>query len=89
MTVTALAEIGLKAIDYQNAVRERKLAAEKLGDACHQWKQTHGVGFVARHSDDWVRMMDALPEMAAIQKAKAAERNARERLFRACRKVQA
>ncbi len=87
MTVTILAEVGLKAVEYKNAVLARKLAVEELGSACHRWKQANGVNYVERHSDDWHKMMDSLDEMALVQKAKAAERNARERLFRACRKV--
>lgn len=89
MSVTTLAEIGLKAVEYKNAVLARKLAVEKLGAACHRWKQAHGVNYVERHSDVWHTMMDSLDEMTSVHKAKAAERNARERLFRACRRVQA
>lgn len=88
MSTTELAGIGLKAIEYKAAVDTRMSAAKEFGAACDKWKRRNRVGFIDRNSALWFQMMDALDDdLDVVKKAKAAERNARERLFRAVRRA--
>lgn len=89
--VGSLGNIGLKAIEYQVAVEARKQAATKFGEACSKWKAKHGYEFIKKHTAEWELMLDSLPNevWALISSTKRNERNARDRLFRACRKAAA
>ena len=90
MSITTLAEVGLKATEYKKAVDARKLAVAAFVDACFRWKNDRGIGFIERNSDQWEQMLCGVAdEHDAVSRAKANERNARERLFRACRRVEA
>lgn len=88
--VGTLGAIGLKAIEYQNAVEARKKAAIAFGDACAKWKQKHRLEFIPKNSPEWDQMMKGLPYRVhdEIRRAKVGEKNARARLFRACRKAE-
>ena len=87
MSTTELAGIGLKAIDYKRAVDARKIAAADFGEACTEWKHANGVDYIERGSQQWNQMLAGVRDaLTAIKKANAAERNARERLIRACRR---
>jgi len=88
--VGSLAALGLKAIEYRIAVDARKEAAAEFGEACAKWKRKHRLGFIHKNSPEWDQMMKGLPEKVhtLIWRAKADEKNARQRLFRACRKVE-
>lgn len=88
MSTTALAEVGLKAIIHQQAHAARRTAFVAFCDACQQWKQENGHGRLDRHTPEWDAMLEGVStELAALSRAKAEERNSRERLFRACRRA--
>ncbi|MGR4895827.1 hypothetical protein ACIPR8_11155 [Stenotrophomonas sp. LARHCG68] len=87
--VGTLGAIGLKAIEYQSAVEAKKKAAVEFGKACAKWKREHNLEFITKNSTDWQWMMHNIPAevWALMSAAKRNERNARERLFRACKKA--
>ncbi|OBU53823.1 hypothetical protein [Stenotrophomonas maltophilia] len=89
--VSTLGAIGLKAIEYQQAVAARKEAGEKFGAACAKWKSENHADFIAKGTAAWDEMMQGLPDevWSLIDRAKRNERNARDRLFRACKKAAA
>ncbi len=88
MSTTELAGIGLKAIEYKDAVDARRDAAFEFDAACSKWKEGNGVSFIERGSEAWNQMLGAVAgEIETVKKAKAAERNTRERLFRAVRRA--
>lgn len=89
MTTTNLAIAGLKAVEYKQSHDARKAANHAYQEACSEWRQRHRFfEDIERDSDEWNALMDfTATEYQALVKAKAAERNARERLFRACRKA--
>lgn len=94
MSVTDLAAIGLKAIDLFVATNERKETDHAFDQACKAWKLkngiSHGEEFIAKGSKEWKAMMrSANKPYQARALAKRKERNAKERLFRACRKANA
>lgn len=90
MSTIDLAAIGLKAIEYMQTVQIRKGANFTFGRACARWKRRNGIEFVEKGSDEWTRMMDGVSgPYSKRERAKADERNARERLFRACLKEEA
>lgn len=88
MTPIRLSEIGLKAVEYERAMRARKSAQQALAFAYSDWKEAHGIERVDRGDGAWEMMMDdTKPSYQALLAARRAERNARERLFRACRRA--
>lgn len=89
MTVLALGEIGIKAMAYQQAADARRVAFLAFSSACHVWKAENGYDRIERHTPEWRTLLEGIPvEQAALWRAMADERNARARLFRACRKAQ-
>jgi hypothetical protein len=85
---TTLAAIGLKAIDYSTATSTRVTALTSFREACRTWHEHHGDTFLEKSSAEWSEMLNACDaEFKALKAAKAAERNAGERLLRACWKV--
>lgn len=90
MSTTELAALGLKAIEFKQAMDARKLAVGDLRDEFSRWKDEHGIGRVERHSDEWQAMLDAAHDQLEVaRRAKAVERNAMNRLLRACQRVAA
>lgn len=89
MSINELAQIGLKAVEYRDAVEVRKNVAKAFGQACFDWKQEMGMGFIPKGSAEWELMMAGIPRFlhVAIDGAKRRERNARNRLFRAAAKA--
>ncbi|ROR21724.1 hypothetical protein EC845_2547 [Comamonas sp. BIGb0124] len=88
MTLIHLSEIGLKAIEYQQASGGRKAAEDALAFAYSDWKEAHGIERVERGDGAWEMMMDETQSSyQALLAARRMERNARERLFRACRRA--
>lgn len=88
MTTLQLSEIGLKAVAWQRALEAKRDAEMYLRDACHAYKSRHALGYIGRNEPHYEAMLDATkPEYLALEKAKSAERNARTRLERACKKV--
>lgn len=89
MSIEKLAEVGLKAVQYKAATEKRKEAAAAYGRACREWKLANGIhDIIMKGSDEWARMEAGVSaQYQVIRKAKADERNARERLFRACRRA--
>jgi len=89
--LAALAEIGMKAIAYQQAVQDRLAAVRALSVACADWEVFHRENMddpMERHSPEWTRMLDACDrEVQAIRQAKLNERRARDRMLRACRRA--
>lgn len=89
MSITTLTEIGLKAIRLQEDHDARKLAAKRYGVACKEWKNKHGYGYIERKSITWIAMQNANAEAyEKVREAKAAEQSARDRVLRACRRLQ-
>ncbi|THJ30970.1 hypothetical protein E8K88_16535 [Lampropedia aestuarii] len=89
MTTTNLSIAGLKAVEYKQFHDARKAANAAYQEACSTWR--HRNSFyedIERDSKEWKALMKfTATEYQALVKAKAAERNARERMFRACRKA--
>lgn len=89
MNALTLAQIGLKAVAYQQAADARRVAFLAFGKACQAWKAENGHDRIERHTPEWRTLLEGIPvEQAALWRAMADERNARARLFRACRKAQ-
>ncbi|TMN24525.1 hypothetical protein [Pseudoxanthomonas sp. X-1] len=88
-TVGNLGAVGLKAIEYQLAVEARKQSAFEFGLACETWKAQQGIDFIPKNSPEWDQMLHGLPQLVRdkLWRAKADEKNARARLFRACLKA--
>lgn len=85
---TALAAIGLKAIEFSAATSARFAALAKFREACREWHQENGDTYIEKSSPEWAEMLKACDaEYSALMAAKAGERNARERLLRACRRA--
>ncbi len=90
MSLDALNEIGLKATVFCTASAKRRIAFLAFSDACSAWKRKNGHGHLERHTPEWDAMLQEVEkEWSALVRAKADERNSRERMFRACRKVMA
>jgi hypothetical protein len=78
ISVLAIAEHAIKA---HEAGLRRKEAQIQLSRAYNAWKSKHGIEHVDRDTLDWTRMMVATKTpYDALEKAKRAERYARERL---------
>jgi len=94
LSITDLAAIGLKAIDLFVATNERRETDHAFDEACKAWKFkngiSHGEEFIAKGSKEWKAMMrSANKPYQGRALAKRKERNAKDRLFRACRKANA
>jgi len=77
-SILAIAEQAIKA---HEAGLRRKEAQIHLSRAYTAWKNKHGIEHVERDTLDWTRMMVATKApFDALEKAKRAERYARERL---------
>lgn len=78
VSVLSIAEHAIKAHD---AGLRRKEAQIQLSRAYNRWKSKHGIEHVERDTLDWTRMMVATKApYDALEKAKRAERYARDRL---------
>jgi len=86
-----LAEVGLKAITYLNAVESTKRIKGDYHDALNRWRDENGYWreSIQAGSPEWNTMLgSADAQYLALKQAKRTEKNARDRLFRAARKVQ-
>ncbi|PZP58301.1 MAG: hypothetical protein DI597_19410 [Pseudoxanthomonas spadix] len=88
-TVGTLGAIGLKAMEFEVAVEARKTAVFEFGRHCERWKRRNGFDFIPKNTPEWDQMMQGLPQLVhdKLWRAKADEKNARARLFRACLKA--
>lgn len=87
MTTTQLAAIGLKAIEHDQAVVAHKNAQSVLTTAYQEWKDEHGIGRIERGTPEWEDMLKATrAEYLAVAEAERIEKNAGDRLRRACRR---
>ena len=88
MSTLQLSEIGLKAVAWQRALEAKRDAQMHLRDACYAYKSRNALGYIGKTEPHYEAMLEATkPEYLALEKAKGAERNARTRLERACKKV--
>lgn len=79
--LTSILAIADQAIKLHEAGQRRKEAQLQLGFAYNAWKNKHDIEHVDRDTLDWTRMMVATKApFDALEKAKRAERYARERL---------
>lgn len=88
MNAITLSVIGLKAVEYQQAIAARKAARKVLIDAYAAWKEEQGVSRVERDTKEWELMLDdTASEFRTFADAKRRESNLAAQLQRACRKV--
>lgn len=87
-SITDLAAIGLKAVEYKQTQDARKAAQADLNAAYKDWKESHCLERVDPGDGAWEMMLDdtKAPYQALIA-AQRIERNAKDRLFRACRRA--
>jgi len=86
-----LAEVGLKAITYLNAVETTKRNKGDYHDALNRWRDENGYRYesIPADSPEWNTMLEsANAQYLALKQSKRTEKNARDRLFRAARKIQ-
>ena len=86
-SITSALTVADMAIKAHEAEGRRKEAQHELKTAYNAWKGKHDIEHVDRDTLDWTRMMVATKTpFAALEKAKRAERYARERLARAIKR---
>lgn len=79
--LTIILAIADHAIRLHEAGLRRKEARAQLGFAYSAWKDKHAIEHVHRDTLDWTRMMVATKvPFEALERAKRAERYARQRL---------
>ena len=90
MITSTMADIAIKALQLQEAIDKRRGADDLLRRAYLRFKHKAGFDYVAKDHPLMLEMQEATRlDYARVQAAKAAERAAKQRLERACRRAQA
>lgn len=86
--LTAMAQIGLKAVEHHEAESVRRARLEDLRNAYCDFRHSKGYDFIEKHSDAWLEMEAACAaEYRALVAAKAVVYNASRRLATAIRRA--
>lgn len=89
MSLAILAEIGVKAMQFDQATNARRTAKRHYDQACKDWKIDSSAGYVAKGSSEWDEMLaETKPAYLGLCDAKDVEKNARAKLARACAKAE-
>lgn len=84
--LTAMAQIGLKAVEHHEAESVRRARLDDLRNAYRDYRHERGLGSIEAKSPEWLEMEAAcVVEYRALVAAKAVVYNARRRLATAIR----
>lgn len=86
MSLATLAEIGLKALHWQEAIEQRRAARIKLRNAYSTFRSKRNLGgYITKGTDLYDMMMEETDiDFTKLQEAKRAERSAARKLESAC-----
>lgn len=86
--LTAMAQIGLKAVEHHEAESVRRARLDDLRSAYRDFRHSKGYDFIEKNSDAWQEMQAACEvEYRALVAAKAVVYNASRRLATAIRRA--
>lgn len=78
----------MPALKLAAAIGRVEQAKATIDHAYFDWKHSQGLGFVERHSPEWMAMMAATsPQYMELQAAKSQERRWRKKLVQAAQEV--